>query len=253
MNQLWRNKRRGMEILNPKNLNNKIWKKLLSRTEGNEAGCIIWNGPTNERGYPRASINNKREYLIRVVWELFNPPIQKSHCIYHTCTNRLCINPEHLFITIRNQNKSDEERFWAKVKKMENGCWEWQGAKNLQGYGEFMTAGDSGHFEMAHRISWKLANGPIPDGMFICHHCDNPPCVNPAHLFLGTQKDNIQDMFSKNRQNYGKSAKLTPEQVVEIRNIYKKGNITYQKLAEKFNVQCLTIGSIIRKERWKEV
>lgn len=87
-----------------------------------------------------------------------------------------------------------EERFWRFVAPMmdDRGCWEWTG-----------QIGDTGYPKMgphyAHRLSWVMNNGMIPKGLFVCHHCDNPPCVNPKHLFLGTHRDNMQDMVAKGR------------------------------------------------------
>lgn len=90
------------------------------------------------------------------------------------------------------------ERFWRKVDKSAGpeGCWPWTGSRHGFGYG-FVSAG--GKRRGAHRVSWELANGPIPDGLSVCHRCDNPPCVNPAHLFLGTVGDNTRDMMAKGR------------------------------------------------------
>lgn len=103
------------------------------------------------------------------------------------------------FATFRHSNWST--RFWSKVDKTSD-CWVWIGAKHPTGYGAF-GIGQVVHY--AHRLSWELVNGPIPDGLFVCHNCpngDNPSCVNPAHLFLGTQVDNMQDMLGKGRAGY---------------------------------------------------
>lgn len=89
-----------------------------------------------------------------------------------------------------------EERFWAKVNKTET-CWLWTGAKQRLGYGHISIGND--RFTSAHRLAYELANGPIPDGLFACHRCDNPACVRPDHLFLGTQQDNLRDAWRKGR------------------------------------------------------
>lgn len=88
-----------------------------------------------------------------------------------------------------------ERRFWAKTDRSGE-CWLWTGAKNPAGYGSFSMNGTN---DMAHRTSWTLTYGPIPEGMFVCHHCDNPPCVRPDHLFLGTALDNMLDKVAKGR------------------------------------------------------
>lgn len=88
-----------------------------------------------------------------------------------------------------------EDRFWVKVRKSD-GCWEWTAASKQGGYGKIAVGR---RLMLAHRVSWELANGPIPDGLLVCHTCDNPPCVRPDHLFLGTQTDNMRDAVRKNR------------------------------------------------------
>lgn len=89
-------------------------------------------------------------------------------------------------------------KFWSRVdrSKGDDACWEWTGARNGRGYG---MCGVGTRYHGAHRVAYTLCSGTIPDGLNVCHHCDNPPCVNPAHLFLGTQSDNMRDCFAKGR------------------------------------------------------
>lgn len=97
------------------------------------------------------------------------------------------------------------------------GCVHWQGPVNRKGYGKFWFNGTS---ENAHRVAWKITHGPIPDGMHVCHHCDNPRCVNVGHLFLGTIGDNMRDRTAKRRQAWGErngNAKLAVADVLRIR------------------------------------
>ena len=88
------------------------------------------------------------------------------------------------------------DRFWSYVPVSEVGCWEWKGHRNTGGYGVITH---NGRDHTASRVSWEIHFGPIPDGLSICHHCDNPPCVRPDHLFIGTHSDNMRDAFAKGR------------------------------------------------------
>ena len=156
-----------------------------------------------------------------------------------------------------------EIRFCQKVDtKDPSGCWVWTGARSKAGYGQIRVDGKGGKAIYAHRYIWGLLNGVIPAGMDICHKCDNPPCVNPAHLFLGTEEDNMQDMMEKGRYGERKWTghpgeknphhKLTAKQVVKIKEALRKNEPgTTKKLAAEYGVAYTTIYSIKRGDNWK--
>lgn len=162
---------------------------------------------------------------------------------------------------------ADKERFWENVRKQMDGCWEWVGSKRGNGYGRFYVNGQS---YGAHRVSFTITNGPIPSGMFALHHCDVRNCVNPHHLFLGTQTDNVKDMVQKHRQPKGEThgsrtspgrlprgerhhkAKVTERDVRDIRKEYGKG-VSQRRLGREYGLAHCSIGSIVRGEFWKHV
>ncbi len=140
-----------------------------------------------------------------------------------------------------------KQRFWDKVQKTDN-CWLWMAGKFKQGYGSFYFQGR--HLK-AHRMAWELTFGAIPEGKKVCHHCDNPACVNPGHLFLGTQQDNIRDMMTKGRSpnQVGESnnnAKLTIGEVSAIR----KSSLPVKVLANLYPVGVQQVYNIKRDSRW---
>lgn len=151
------------------------------------------------------------------------------------------------------------ERFWKKVNKRgPSECWTFTGPVNAHGYGVFSPW--SGHVGrmLAHRYAWEHYNGPIPEGTKICHHCDNPPCVNPHHLFNGTQADNMRDCSIKGRVVSARGedtwcSVLSELEVSQIRRIYAIGDISYKRLARMFGVHKSTIGAIISRRKWKHV
>jgi len=153
-------------------------------------------------------------------------------------------------------------RFWNKVNKesltmphMDTPCWEWT-ASLKKGYGQFQLG--VGQSIKSHRYSWIIHNGSIPDGLWVLHHCDNPKCVNPSHLYLGTKWDNAKDKVKRNKsfrplgEKYG-AHKITSEQVLKIRELYGSGDFTQQYLANMFNISRPHISIIINRKAWNHI
>ena len=142
-----------------------------------------------------------------------------------------------------------EERFWRHVdRRGPDECWPWLGGKNASGYGRF----NQGY---AHRFALELAHGPMEPGRYACHRCDNPSCVNPAHLFAGTAEENQQDSRVKGRMRKAtgltsRAAKLTPEQVREARAV-ENGEVS--ALARRFGVNPTTLWALRHGKTWRHV
>lgn len=145
------------------------------------------------------------------------------------------------------------ERFWEKVDVCgPDECWPWLAATKQGGYGKIL--GEDGRFRLAHRVAFALVVGPIPVGLLLCHRCDNPGCVNPRHLFLGTQADNLQDMRAKGRGNPPRGrqhprARLTEELVILIR-ADRRG---HRRIARDLGIGKSTVGMVKAGLTWTHV
>jgi hypothetical protein len=153
-----------------------------------------------------------------------------------------------------NYDEDIKKKILNSVEITPSGCWEWKKAKHRQGYGNI---GYKRKVMLAHRVSWKVFKGELDDNILVCHHCDNPPCVNPDHLFLGTDRDNVNDAFKKGRIKRYKGedhyfAKLTKEMVLEIRKLASEG-MKYAEIAKKLNVKLGNISGIVTKSSWKHI
>lgn len=163
--------------------------------------------------------------------------------------------------------KTKWDRFWNHVRKGEaySSCWEWTAALTKGGYGQYTDN------KLAHRMSYEYFHGSIPEGMFICHRCDNRRCVNPHHLFAGTPAENMRDRNRKGRQAKGEQhgahtkphrcikkgesngmAKLSSDQVVDIRQDYTRG-ATVAELARKYTVGWTAINNIVKRKSWRHI
>jgi hypothetical protein len=164
------------------------------------------------------------------------------------------------------------QRFWPKVNvTSEDECWIWIGATDKKGYGKITAEGNRWRFVPAHRVSYMLAHGHIPEGLLVRHSCDNPPCVNPKHLLLGTVQDNIRDKVTRHRHPCGDrhgmrlhpecvvrgerhyQAKLTEQDVRAIRNTFAGGCASMTKLARIYGVSTANVSCIIHRRKWAHV
>lgn len=164
---------------------------------------------------------------------------------------------------IDNITAKDQKRFWDKVSIVgDDDCWEWTASTLRGGYGNFRW---KDKMVQSHRFSWMMANKKeIPDGMYVCHHCDNPSCVNPKHLFLGNQKDNVRDCWNKNRHsNQGENHPrniLTKDQVINIKKYINEAEFDYgDKLvfckfwAKKLEVNSTAIEHVLYNQTWTHI
>jgi hypothetical protein len=143
------------------------------------------------------------------------------------------------------------DRFWARVNKTPT-CWLWTGTILSHGYGQISLGHPStlgSKRWRAHRFSWELHNGPIADGLVVCHRCDVPACVNPAHLFLGTQAENVHDSSQKGRKNAWGLQKLNADDVLIIRSQAARG-ILHKDIAAAFSIARNTVTGIVHRKSW---
>lgn len=150
------------------------------------------------------------------------------------------------------QGESLEKKLSRFTVNEKTNCWEWTGNKSNSGYGTFAHEGKKLY---AHRESFKFHNGPIKKCLYVLHKCDNKLCMNPDHLFVGSAKDNSEDMMKKGRQAKGadRQPKLTKSQVLELRTLSESRKLSAPALARKFSVSLPTVHSILAKKTWKHI
>jgi len=181
------------------------------------------------------------------------PVRQSKRQNFKTCTN--CANRKAKGLPYPAEQyvlKPLLERFWMNVNKATEGCWVWRGGKTGAGYGALQ---ENKKFILAHRLSYEIHNGAIPEGMVVCHKCDNPSCVNPDHLFIGTQAENMLDKKNKGRAKGAHKggehalAKLDSAKVCEIRNLMASG-VKHREITKKYKISMSTLTDIKSGKTW---
>ena len=178
----------------------------------------------------------------------FNPKPKRPRQVFCSrhCSGLFTIKRNHVSVPI-------EIRFMRHVTRTAT-CWIWTGARDRDGYGCYDL---EGHHTRAHRVSWRIYHGEIPSGLWVLHHCDNPCCVNPEHLFLGTHLDNMRDMVSKGRahRQFGEEcnfSKLKADDIPYILRLRARG-LTYCEIAQMLGVRWQSIYAIMSGRSWSRV
>ncbi|UBF29847.1 HNH endonuclease (plasmid) [Kovacikia minuta CCNUW1] len=240
----------------------KFWSKVEKPSDLSK--CWIWKGSQSGGagmffiGEDRLTGKIINVQAHRFAYDLENPGIPGSIQIRRNCNNKLCVNPSHCRL-----HTDLESLFWTKVakSKAEDGCWFWTGQVMISGYGDFKTNKKS---FLAHRYAYEITYGKIPSRkVLVCHKCDNKLCVRPDHLFLGSHKNNSQDMVAKGRSTKGRKghsgksgesnsqSKLTAKDIEIIRWRLEQGE-TQQSLANEYGVTQTNISAIKRGKSWSD-
>ena len=232
------------------NTEEKFWSLVAKRGRDE---CWNWLGPRGHKGHPIFHSGNRQHTATRLAWAFFTgQQVSPDSHINRACGNLFCLNPSHLREVRKGSSTISREERLSRLtdRSSTDGCWLFTGHRDRCGYGKFDKS-------LAHRIAWELNNGPIPIGLSVCHHCDNPPCVRPSHLFLGTPKENVADMIQKGRQGVtrhgrGGPQKFTIEQIARIQAAYATGEVTHRQIAIVLGVDTSSICRIVNRAKYKQ-
>lgn len=244
----------------------RFWSKV---TVGEPDECWNWTAALNNMGYGVIGTGRRVEgtrgisYAHRLAWEFTHGTIQDGLLVLHRCDNSKCCNPSHLYLgtytdrahhagsyvpRVYNMARA-RERFWNNVAVgRRDDCWTWLGNRNRKGYG---MCSIKSKMRSSHRVAYEFAVGPIPNDLCVCHSCDNPACVNPSHLWLGTQADNAADMKAKGRAARGERNsrfRITVELADEIRNRYTGKWGEQRALSREYGISNSHISSILNNK-----
>lgn len=228
-------------------------------------GCIGWRAKIDKYGNASFSYTAEdgRKVSInaaRWAWEAFRGPLPADYKVSNTCGLKFCQNLDHWELKPTNRGKSLWELYELKFTKAgPDECWPWQErSRDKDGYGIFSYRDPETKKAVTRRATrwaWERLYGSLPDDQMVCHTCDTPPCQNPRHWFLGPASVNNADKVAKGRdraaagEDHG-HAKLTWDQVDEMRRLHASGEWTHQALADKFGIGRRAVSRIVNNERW---
>ena len=249
-------------------------KALATRDSG--TGCLVWIGAKTKDGYGRARVGGRTVGAHRASYEKSKGQIPEGYVIMHLCDNRSCVNPSHLVAGTKSENTRDMDRKGRRVKSRKSkqshglsvrqrlnigsnpvgftGCRIWKKYKNLQGYG---TIGVLGKVKLAHRASYEDAYDKIPDGMLVLHRCDVRSCIEPSHLSVGTNSDNMLDCVKKGRGRHrvgerSHLSKMTEGDAIICIKMLRDGFLQ-REIAEALGVTQANVSYIKMRKTWKHL
>ena len=238
--------------------------RFLSRIIRESNGCWLWTGPLTKSGVGQFRVGQEQWSSHRIAYAMFKGKLTDGKHLTHTCGVKHCVNPEHLEETNLFPVKATiEERFWAKVpERPDVGCWIWAGT-SISGYPAIRMGRKNEPWLRAHRVSYEIHHGPVPEGLFICHKCDTPRCVRPDHLYAGTHVDNMRDMHERGRENItglrpakpGSAhfmAKLSETDVHEIRKLRAAG-CGLKEIGKQYGIAPTHVHKIAHKKVWGHI
>jgi hypothetical protein len=253
----------------------RFWSKVSLNSE--DKCCWLWTGGKTSSGYGSINIIGHTCLAHKIAWEIANGPIPKNCILIRDCLNNECVNIDHMHLKtfgindkeINNKedlSEKDIKRFWEHVvvDKEEDSCWLYDPARLDNEYGRTQIGRRK---YLAHRISYIIEHGNIPDDLLVCHKCDVRNCVRPDHLWLGSYLDNNVDAVEKGRHGTlrgmaSAGVKLTDEDVFKIRELYKstehlpikdKNKYSTSMLGKMFNVSSSCIKRIVNNTGWKHL
>jgi len=214
--------------------------------------CWEWRGHFNKDGSVPRLWNGSEKSFVHVrkcLWEMIGETLPQGRMLWASCGNIKCVSPYHMKIA----GGTVLERLFFQVEIQPNGCWDYGGRLDVDGYGVIAVKRQN---RRAHRTCYELFVGKIPKGKLVCHHCDNRRCINPVHLFVGTEQQNSDDMVSKKRHCHGEIAPraiLTEEQVRDILARSEKEGVCFAEEGRRFGVHWSTIRLVVTGRNWKHV